>query len=565
MIRSRTTWKLSLGVLFLVSGLAGPALGQDDPAKAAAEAARAAQKKPGPAWGGASGTTRVPIESGSEVIFGNPGCPVVVVGSRVFNLGGGAVQTLEGTYDRGKLREISDGGTYFAAPLKESREAGMPIGVWSTETGKKVFEVPGTPGQRVTFLHFSREKYLLTAHDKASQIDVWNIESGELQKSLAIPGDNNRRIEPGKIAFTPDGKYFALAANDRLAVCATANGKEVAWMSAPGAPQAGPAIKGRGKLPVVAPLVPGERRFAFHDIQHLAFSPDGQELAAQVGVFDSRLVVWDGHGKVVGDYELSKTLWNRGELRWLPDGTGWFVGGRLLDRTSGRVVLKIRDQFGHEPVVFPLDRERILGQFKREQQVMEPVAIPWKEINASLKALESGAPAILSPAQPISAAAEIAGARGDQGAAAKMLYEAICKRLERDKIKVEQNQSTFLRVHLTEKAGERLKIVESESRGFGPPMHFGPFGGPQGKDTGRTAVEAHGTIVVELFAQGNQQPLWKETLNSKNGTSFQNTNITDETLRKSMLDNACGQIQGLEIPYFIPAAQDQLPLPAIID
>jgi hypothetical protein len=70
--------------------------------------------------------------------------------------------------------------------------------------------------------------------------------------------------------------------------------------------------------------------------------------------------------------------------------------------------------------------------------------------------------------------------------------------------------------------------------------------------------------VLELWAAGEAAPLWRGTLTASSSRSF-SEEITDATVRKSMLEHLGRQLDGLEIPYFLPKSKDTLALPAVID
>ena len=41
--------------------------------------------------------------------------------------------------------------------------------------------------------------------------------------------------------------------------------------------------------------------------------------------------------------------------------------------------------------------------------------------------------------------------------------------------------------------------------------------------------------------------------------------ITDATVRKSMLEHLAKQLSGLDMPYFIPKAKETVALPAVVE
>ena len=91
--------------------------------------------------------------------------------------------------------------------------------------------MPGDPKAYADFLAIARSKYLLLGGRHNNQIVVWDLESGKVAKQLTVP---DRRVEGEKLAFTPDGKYFACIAHDKIVVTETATNKEVAVTAPPG-------------------------------------------------------------------------------------------------------------------------------------------------------------------------------------------------------------------------------------------------------------------------------------------------------------------------------------------
>jgi hypothetical protein len=86
----------------------------------------------------------------------------------------------------------------------------------------------------------------------------------------------------------------------------------------------------------------------------------------------------------------------------------------------------------------------------------------------------------------------------------------------------------------------------------------------RGTDTGRKATEAKGEASVELFGSGSTSPLWREMLHSSNARSF-DKEITDATVRQSMLDQLSQQLNRLNLPYFMPESEKFVPLPVVVD
>jgi len=197
----------ALAVLILAAPLAAQKKDDDDPF---ATPSKTDPKKPSPkdkangTWG-SDGELRMPVDYKNLPTFGPAGCSVCVVGPSVIDLKTlKTVVELDGKYESRGMKALSAAGKYFAAVDKTPNITGTTVTVWATDTGKKVLEVPGQREAYVDFLELARDKYLLVGGRHNRQIDVWDIETGKITKSLTVP---DRRVEPNKITFTPDGKY----------------------------------------------------------------------------------------------------------------------------------------------------------------------------------------------------------------------------------------------------------------------------------------------------------------------------------------------------------------------
>lgn len=535
-----------LAAMFVASALlvviANPGQSQDakksdDPFAPGAKAGN----KPG-AWGGT-----IPYAPNTAVTFGPVGCPVAVIGKDVWDFKAskvvGKVEAPEGN----ALRALSADGKYFAAGSKSPNQTDTTVTVWSTETGKKLLDIPGEKKAYVDVLSFSRDKYLLLDGRHSQQLDVWDIESGKSVKTLTVP---DRRVAADKLAFTPDGKFFACIAHDKLIVTDTATNKQAGVMAPPGpgvAPADSPKV---GKKP--SPL---DAIFAYTWTRSLAFSADGTELAAFSTHPSPRLLVWNAKGELAMDepVPMPMTISHRNTLEWLPDGSGWLVNGYLFDRTSKRVVMSIRVPFASDVLPHLLDKDHIIGVFGDDRSRLRTVTVPWDKLNASLKQLTAKAPAYLTPGEAVSLDFELTGLRGDEADTRKVLADALTRRLTRDGIPVGDGKTTVLKFRLTEEAGDTLPIYERQS-----PFDF------KGKDTGRKATEAKGAAVLEIVVKGEATPLWRGHLTAASARSFKEE-ITDATVRKSMLEHLTRQLNGMDMPYFIPKSKDTVALPAVVE
>jgi hypothetical protein len=354
------------------------------------------------------------------------------------------------------------------------------------------------------------------------------------------------------MAFTSDGQYLAAVNDSQLVVYKTSTSKPAAKMSAPLAMERSSAEGGskEARRPD-----PSDAVFVYAWLQDLAFSPDSTELAGLSTHPRPRLMCWDQRGKLQLDEPLeqlpSMAFWEH-EVQWLPDQTGWIISGHVYDRATKRIVFGVRKQFAQELKVHALDRDRLLGEFPHRPGELTAIQIPWDRIHASLKAMKDGVEAILSPSTPVSVNIELAGLRGDQEETVRAIGDAMVARLARDGVKVQRGQSTTFQVRFSESAGDQLAIYERQGR-----FDF------RGRDTGRRATGARGVLVIELLAEGEEKPLWRDTLNASNSSSF-SEDINDASVRKSMLENLARDIRELNVPYFIPKSEELLALPVVV-
>lgn len=505
---------------------------------------------------------RIPIDSKGETTFGAAGCPVIVTGSQVWNLKRGEIQAeLDGTVERNSITVLSDDGKYFAAAMKSKNQENTPVCVWSTETGKKVCEIPGTPKRYADLIVFSKSSLLILGGRSTPDFQVWNVEDGKQGKPIDVKA---KRVEQGKVAFSPDGEQFLSVVDDKLTLFKTATGKPVTVMSPPrrmerlngpagAAPQPVRPVRGR------PPAAGGggdamEAVFVYAWLQGMKFSPDGTEIAAVSTHPQPRLIVWDIKGKLLFDEPLSlptMAFWEH-SLQWLPNKSGWLVSGHIIDRTLKRAMVGVRKKFGEDLRVWLYDDNNLVGAFPNNSSQLEAYAIPWKEIRESISTLNDTKETLLGPGKPVSIKIDFAGeVGGDAAQTANEIAGALGQRLQRDGIKVADGQETVFHLKFSEQAGDTLPIYERQS-----PFDF------RGNDTGRKATERKGSLVVELTAKGEDAPLWREALDATSARSFKE-DINDASIRKTMLESLTRQIRELYLPYYIPKDEQRLALPVV--
>ncbi|HWE94331.1 MAG TPA: hypothetical protein VG269_10230 [Tepidisphaeraceae bacterium] len=510
---------------------------------------------------------RITVDANEGITFGRAGCPVIVCGTHVWNVRQGTIQAeMDGKVDSNALVALSDDGKYFAAGIRSANQEDTGVRIWSTETGAKIADIPGTPKRYVDLMLFSRNKYLILGGRSTPDLQVWDVAESKLIKTIDIKG---HRVDRGKAAFSPDGELFVADIDDKLTLCKTATGKPVTIMSPPrhladdnepAAPIASPTAKparvgGKSTPRTGLPRDPNnEAIFVYAWIQALSFSPDGKEIAAISTHPTTRLIVWDTRGRLVFDEPLllpSMPFWEHG-LQWLPDKSGWLVSGYIIDRESKRAVVGIRNNSQLAARVCLWDSSHLIGAFPNDPAQLQSYPIPWKEIRASIALMKDPNATLLGPAQPVSIRADLGGAvAGDAAHTASLIADALAQRLQRDGIKVVAGSDTTFHLRFSEAAGDTLPIFERQS----------PFD-LRGRNTGREIAERKGSLVIELTTKGDSTPLWRETLNATSGRSYRE-DINDASVRDTMLQALNYEIRHMAIPYFIPKDERKLALPVV--
>ena len=517
-------------------GGAKPYVKPVDPDAAFPSAAPPAAAKTASRWGG----TAIPFGRNDAVTFGPVGCPVAVVGADVWDLKTyKAIRTLPDKYEERGLRALSPDGKYFAAASRSPNQDRTAVTVWSTDGGKQELDIPGKADIYVDVLAFIHSGHLLVGGRHADYIDAWDVTAQKVVGRLTVP---DKKVAADKLAFSPDGRYFAFIGHDKVTVCETATNKQTAVMAPPGD---APGKRATGSDAV----------FVYAWARGLAFSPDGSELALFSTHSVPRLVVWNARGDITTDaaVPMPQFVSHRNTLEWFPDATGWLVNGSLFDRATKRVVVSVRVPFATDVLPHMLDKDRVIGVYGDDTTRLQTITIPWEKLTDSLAHATAKGDAYLAPGAAVSIELNLTGLRGDEAETRKILTDALTKRLARDGIPVAPGMPTVLRLRLSEQAGDTVPIYERQS----------PFD-RRGSDTGRKATEAKGAAVLELVAAGEAQPLWRGTLNAQSSRSF-SEEINDVTVRKSMLDGLANQLNTTDMPYFIPKSKDVVSLPAVVE
>ena len=517
----------------------------------------------GPAKGGNSAEgswsgDSIPFDERGGLTFGPAGCPVLVSGNKVWDWEKKEViQELEGTYEGRGLTSLSPDGRFFAAADRSENQKETTVTVWSTETGKTVFKAPGDEERFADLIVLSNEKLFIGGR-LSNEIRVWELEGGQQLDSLT-PVERGG-FKNSNTGLTLDGQYLATADKNRLIVARTDTGKSAAVMAAPlklerpkpGAPQ----MIAPSKEPINRRerATENDATFIYAWLQSVNFSADSQELAAVSTNPVPSIMCWNNRGKLVYHepyYAGRRAFWEN-SMQWFPDRSAWLVQTDVIDRGAGRIVLSIRERFAQHLKLHVLDDAHLIGTFPHNPSELEVLEIPWTRIRDSLASLENNDAALLSPASPVRLEIQLGNLRGQALDTELAIRSAFASRLGRDGISIDKDGEAVFRLKFAETAGDTLPIYERQSV-----FDF------RGRNTGRTATEAKGTLVAELVVPGRDGPIWRDTLNVESSRSFQE-DINDATIRKSMLERLAFEVYELNFPYFIPASDELIALPIVL-
>ncbi|MCA9049759.1 MAG: protein kinase [Planctomycetaceae bacterium] len=418
---------------------------------------------------------------------------------------------LDGNYPADAITMLSSDGRYFAACLKSPNQENADVAVWDTATGKKVALATGESGRYADIVLVSPNS-LLMAGRFANEIQVWDCESGKRRKSLRIP---DARFRPGSVAVSHDGQYVAVAADSGLAVLEVSGGKLIAVMHSPAdKPRGIPAkpVSGRPDAAAAGPVLAG--------IRSLAFSPDNQELAALSTHPQPRVLCWNSRGEIVADGLLPLSSDDPAdELTWFPDGKAWLVSGRVIERSTGRVLMAAVDNAGSvvEHARLLSDGE-LAGAFSAGDDHYHLKTFDWSAVSDSVSKTDA-ADAWLSPGSPVT----IEVTAGDKRPALQnSLRKALTQRLQRDGLKTESDRTTVFRIRQAD----------------------------------------NDTLVIELtHGDRKDEILWRHELPGIAAVGDQ-WNKADEKTRQELTNTAESAVTALVTPWFIPR-QPGLQLPVL--
>ena len=485
------------------------------------------------------------IDARTVITSGKIGCPVIMGGPHIFSTETRKqIGSLDCEIRSNTLTALSNDGSYFAVASKTHNQDETSVSVYNLKTQKKTCEIPGTEDEILDVLLLTRSKYVVTTGRQSKSIKVWDGETGKSVKEFDMP--EGTRLKQGSVTFTNDGKYMAVIRRKDLVVMQVSSGKVVATMEAP------TLVDRDGKQGQRSSS--NDHTFIYAWTQDLEFSPDGTELAAVSTHRGNRLLCWNKNAELVVNKPFSliqkKAFWEN-DIQWLPDGQSWLVGGNLVERSTGRVLMAFADKFATDVHMLVHDQNTVLGRLGSAPNKISKIEIPWGDIKQSQEAIEDKVPALIAPSQAVDIRLEFGKTLGAAGEAKKLITEAVQKRLERDGINYKPGSPNYFQLRFSESKGDTLPIYARQSR-----FDF------RGRDTGKTISEAKGSLVVEFFGQDSDEPAWREVLDAKNSSSFREE-INSKSVRASMLKRMSIELGRMHIPYFMPKDDSLLALPMV--
>ena len=508
---------------------------------------------------------KIALDSRQAATYGPAGCPVMVAGDTVWEIPAMKPRCqLQGEYESRSLRALSPDGRLFVAGDKSKGLSGAEFTIWDTQSGQSRGTISGNASRTVERLILTTNHAFLGFRSQ-EQLSIYNAQTGSPDRVIDLP---QRSFDAGRVAVTKDGFHVVTTddtdrSNTKLALLKIASGETVVTMRSPKTMAQRPVdlppgmvLVDRGGWIVDDAGPPGAAaQKAFGSIEALRFSADDSELACIATQPRPRLICWSRDGKRLVDEPLLTTnrSYHEESLRWFPSGNAWLVGDDIFDRDSGRIVYSVRRRLGTATPLAVLDDDHLIGTFPDDPDSVTVTEIPWDDIRASLAKMQAKAPARFGPGNKVSLTFELSGLRGGQSDTVKILADAMKRRLEREEVEVEKGRETVVRLKLSESAGETLPVREgSSARGPGSGM------------TGRTVTEAKGSLTIELVVSAAGEPVWSHTLSAVSSRSIRG-DVTNASVRVTMLQSLARQFDGLAFPYFIPRSDDALALPVVVE
>jgi hypothetical protein len=474
------------------------------------------------------------------IVFPASPSPFVLMKTELWN---SSTQTKAATihYDVGpsSLQALSSDGKHFALDKDGAIE------VLDLSSGQSVLRIAYDERQgNLYFLEFSAPGRVVVAARAFSApdpkkpypsgtvaVEVWDIAEQRRTHSYRISD-----FDPKGGVISPDGKKLVVMTANHLWIYDLETGNTIAqWQP----------LMGKYKS-LITPT-------------GIRFSPDGREVAALINMNTQQMVMcWDASNGQLNSETMFPALTTVGPtgmpLQWLPSGAGWLVNGHaLVSRAAGRIVWLLHTKAPFVHAVAILDQDHLLAPlYENEKHAMVSVPIPWKDIDAALKAEASGDAAPLKPYQPVSLQIDIGDLHlGNEQQTRDELTKALAERLAGDGIPVADGQSTLIYARFKEVAGRTLKVHQ-----------MGGMFNPNAGAPPREAKETQMALEIGIQLRDTSETLWRTYLTRGAGLIVSGQGTTRD-LHQDTFGALLGDIRKLPWPYFIPASKDLSQLPIV--
>lgn len=431
---------------------------------------------------------------------------------------------------------VNNDGRYVVR-FKDSLGAGIPaIYVHRAQNPAEVLRLECSRYHSVDYIQLLTSRLIFVFGDTKSgeRWTIWDLEDGKEVSSFNT-GDGS-----GSQAYcvNPAGSRFAMwTYTDGVRIYNLSNGQ----------------IEGQLEPPRSSPA----GRFS---IQSLSFSPDGKEIAAVL--YPSQIAVWSSDGKLLQQELVPRTGYgisgDEAGLSWLPDGSGWFVGGRMLvDRKTSSVIWEIvrnRSDSGRQMVSRVLSNDQVLVmRGDDEAREMMPVRIPWDKIRDKLKLIRTDEPVDLKPGATISLQTEVGEVRSaSREEVDSALKASVAKILQISGLSEAADQPVRLVLR-------HVEAVEADRIRNGL---FSILAGPS--QANGQAKDTKVTIAVELQNRTTGEVYWK-TIVESSGAFHVRGEVTEQSLRAAAFQQTLEELERTLLPTrLFPGSRDGLPVQSMI-
>ncbi len=426
----------------------------------------------------------------------------------------------------GRLDALSSDGRYFARVDPRDQNT-IEVFERDVEGPPRVIAFDKYKQPNIRFLTFVAPDRMLAGVRTSPDIQAVNIRLPEGRLGSDFKVDH---AEQRGITVSSDGKYIALASATRFEVYDIAKGSRVAFMSP------SPTLQG---LP-------------FASCDGVAFSPDSTEIAALFR--GQQIVIWSQRGKVIDEatirFQPSSAREGRQSFAWLPDKSGWILGGQLIiDRELKVPIAEFKPKLGESGGTGVLiDQETFVLPYEPNSKAeLAAFEIPWKELQDRIAEVNSDSTALLRPGLSLSLQVDVGALRFAEVAATRTALEAAwTKRLSAMQLKVADGQPVTLRIAYSESAG-KVGRVTTTARVATPPM----------------LADTEGRMELSLVVRQSEPPCWSQKTQSTSGM-FLSEEPTEANLRQQTFQSVLNSIERLTPPCNIDKDGKTTGLPILL-